>query len=198
MSEDYMGVRGYATPSPEQQRNLIERVKAGDKDARETFIRSNMNTVFSVADKYCEMQNRDDVYQEGAIKLWKLAEQYDPEKGEFFTLAVISLKRKFSDLAKTERKKLADYVDVYNPEFSTRFKTYDAFKDMELYEQICEEVKQLPLHQRAVMTFRYGLFYDKPMPLKEVCRHLSMSSEIVSKHEKKALKTLRERLQRST
>ncbi len=197
MSEDYVGIKGYSKPSPEQQRNLIERVKAGDNEARETFIRSNMGLVFAVANMYCNSQNRDEAYQEGAIKLWKLAEKYDPQTGEFSTFAVISLKRKFNTMARNTKRKPMDYVDTDSPEFSDSVKTYDAFKDAELYELVREEVRQLPLHQRAVVSFHYGLFDNKPMPFREISKRLNMSAQMACKHEKKAMMTLRQRLHKS-
>jgi RNA polymerase sigma factor (sigma-70 family) len=197
MSEEYVGVRGYTRPSPEQQRDLIERVKTGDVEARETFVRSNMAIVFSVANKYFSPQDRDDAYQEGAIKLWKLAEKYDPQKGEFSTLAVISLKRRFRDMAKTEKRRPMDYVDADSPELANCFKTYDAFKDTSLYDRLCDEVRELPLHQRAVISFHYGLFDNKPLPFDEIGRRLNISGQMAWQHEKKAMITLRERLQKS-
>lgn len=197
MSEDYVGIRGYSQPSSKQQLDLIERVKAGDIDARETFIRSNMSLVFMVANKFCSRQNHDDACQEGAIKLWKLAEKYDPEKGEFSTLAIISLKRKFNDMARNKMRRPMDYVDTDSPEFSNCIKTYDEFKDTALYDRLCEEVNLLPLHQRAVVTFHYGLFDNEPMPFRELCKNLNMSANMACKHEKKAMITLRERLQKS-
>jgi len=194
MSEDYVGVRGYRQPSACEQRDLIQRMKAGDMGARETFVRSNMGLVFKIA-KNAAPNFIDDAIQEGAIKLWKVAEVYNPARGEFSTLAYISIQRAIRHAVKTESRKQYSMLEdaSVNAEFS--------FIEEEHRNSVCEllrdAVRELPLQERFVVTFHHGLYDEKPMTLRALGKQLKISPEYVRRIEKKALLKIRRRLQQS-
>ncbi len=71
---------------PEEEVALTRAVQAGDKQAKQRLIESNMRLVINIAKTY---RNRtiplEDLIQEGAIGLMQAAERFDPEKGFRFS-----------------------------------------------------------------------------------------------------------------
>lgn len=76
--------------SQREERKLFERFRAGDRQAREKIVSSNMKFVAQVANNY---RNRglpmEDVIAEGAVGLNKAVDRFDPTSGnKFITYAV--------------------------------------------------------------------------------------------------------------
>ncbi len=69
--------------TPEEERKLAMRIKAGDKDAREKMIRANLRLVVSIARKYRHQLGMPlpDLIEEGNLGLMKAVEKYDIRKG---------------------------------------------------------------------------------------------------------------------
>jgi len=71
---------------PEEEVALTRAVQAGDKQAKQRLIESNMRLVINIAKTY---RNRtiplEDLIQEGAIGLMQAAERFDPDKGFRFS-----------------------------------------------------------------------------------------------------------------
>jgi RNA polymerase primary sigma factor len=72
--------------TPEEEIVLTRAVQAGDKQAKQRLIESNMRLVINIAKTY---RNRaiplEDLIQEGAIGLMQAAERFDPDKGFRFS-----------------------------------------------------------------------------------------------------------------
>jgi RNA polymerase primary sigma factor len=76
--------------SPEEEADLVRRIKAGDQEALEKLTRSNLRFVVSVAKQY---QNQglslSDLINEGNVGLMKAAKRFDETKGfKFISYAV--------------------------------------------------------------------------------------------------------------
>lgn len=64
--------------SASEQRAMLERIKAGDNDAREQFVIANMRLVLSVIQKYWHNRdNPDDLFQVGCVGLIKAIDNFD-------------------------------------------------------------------------------------------------------------------------
>ena len=74
----------------EEQRDLFERIQAGDQDAREKYIESNLRLVLSVIKRFSgTAENIDDLFQIGCIGLIKAIDNFDVTQGvQFSTYAV--------------------------------------------------------------------------------------------------------------
>ncbi len=75
----------------EEKRALFVRINAGDKDAREEFIRGNLRLVLSVIQRFSgsHAENSDDLFQVGCIGLIKALDNFDQSLDvKFSTYAV--------------------------------------------------------------------------------------------------------------
>ena len=60
--------------APEEKEELFEKIKAGDKEARERYIKGNLRLVLSVIKRFQNSsENSDDLFQIGCIGLCKAA-----------------------------------------------------------------------------------------------------------------------------
>jgi RNA polymerase sporulation-specific sigma factor len=73
-----------------EKRELLLRMKNGDSDARETFIRGNLRLVLSVIQRFNNRgENADDLFQVGCIGLIKAIDNFDLSQNvKFSTYAV--------------------------------------------------------------------------------------------------------------
>ncbi len=76
--------------SRKEKEELFQKIKAGDKNARETFINGNLRLVLSVIQRFSGRgENPDDLFQVGCIGLIKAIDNFDTEVGvQFSTYAV--------------------------------------------------------------------------------------------------------------
>lgn len=74
----------------EEKEELFQRIKAGDEEARETYIKGNLRLVLSVIRRFAgNHENVDDLFQIGCIGLIKSIDNFDPTMGvKFSTYAV--------------------------------------------------------------------------------------------------------------
>ncbi len=75
---------------PKQMTEMMLKVKAGDKQAREDFIKGNLRLVLSVIQRFSgRKENMDDLFQVGCIGLIKAIDNFNVELGvRFSTYAV--------------------------------------------------------------------------------------------------------------
>ncbi len=74
----------------DEKQNLWTKIKAGDTDARETYIKGNLRLVLSVLKRFGgHGENLDDLFQIGCIGLMKSVDNFDPTlEVKFSTYAV--------------------------------------------------------------------------------------------------------------
>ena len=72
------------------KKDLWKRIKAGDSQARETYIKGNLRLVLSVLKRFSNhSENMDDLFQIGCIGLMKSVDNFDPSmEVKFSTYAV--------------------------------------------------------------------------------------------------------------
>jgi RNA polymerase primary sigma factor len=88
-------IRKTVPPTSEEERELFERIKNGDEDARTEIIVRHQKFVYSIAKVYA--RSEDDVLEyvnEGNIGLMQAIDEYNPDRGtRFLTFAVWYMRR---------------------------------------------------------------------------------------------------------
>jgi len=88
-------IRKTEPPTAEEEKELFERIKNGDEDARTEIIVRHQKFVYSIAKVYAKSE--DDVLEyvnEGNIGLMQAINEYNPERGtRFLTFAVWYMRR---------------------------------------------------------------------------------------------------------
>jgi RNA polymerase primary sigma factor len=79
-------IRGYPLLSAAREVQLAKQIEAGDKDAKEEMINSNLRLVISIANRY---RRRDlallDLIQDGVLGLMRATEKFDWRRGHKFS-----------------------------------------------------------------------------------------------------------------
>jgi len=80
----------YEVLSPEQELELFQRIKTGDKDSVQAIVNHNLRFVVSVSKQYQNLGlSLGDLINEGNLGLIKAAERFDETKGfKFISYAV--------------------------------------------------------------------------------------------------------------
>lgn len=83
-------IQRYSLLTREQENELARRARAGDANARDTLIRSNLRFVITIAKKYAgNGVPLEDLVNEGNLGLVRAVERFDPDRGyKFISYAV--------------------------------------------------------------------------------------------------------------
>lgn len=120
----------------EKEKNeLLKKVKAGDKSARENLINGNLKLVLSVIQRFSSRgENLDDLFQVGCIGLIKAIDNFDINLGlRFSTYAVPMI------IGEIRR-----YLRDYNPIRVSRSMRDTAYQAMKIKERIINETQREP------------------------------------------------------
>ncbi|MFH0764135.1 MAG: sigma-70 family RNA polymerase sigma factor [Candidatus Omnitrophota bacterium] len=106
----------------EEEIDLAERIKKGDKHARARMIQSNLRLVINIAKKYSHLGvSMMDLIEEGNLGLMKAVEKFNPKKGyRFSTYAAWWIRQYISRAIANQGKTVR--MPVYIIELLMRFK----------------------------------------------------------------------------
>ena len=192
--------------STAREKELLERCAKGDQEARQQLIEHNLRLVAHIVKKYYAVHSDpDDLISIGTIGLIKAVNTFNSDKGarlssyasrciENEILMVFRAGKKsaqdvsLNETIETDRSgnpltlmdTLSDDSDIIDL-MDSRLKT------QQLYQYIH---KVLSPRERIIITLRYGLGGDAPLPQREVAEKLGISRSYVSRIEKKALQNL--------
>ena len=180
----------------------------GDAAARDALIEHNLRLVAHIVKKYyADPAEQDDLISIGTIGLIKAVGTYKPDKGvRLATYAARCIENEILMHFRAGRKSQGDI---------SLDETQDADGDgsaLALLGTISVEDERLHLvemsdryqtmyqclahclseRERQILTLRYGLGREDPLPQREVAARLGISRSYVSRIEKKALRRLRE------
>ena len=66
--------------SSAKMRELLQRVRDGDEEAREAMVQGNLRLVLSVIQRFNNRESTDDLFQVGCIGLMKAIDNFDSVK----------------------------------------------------------------------------------------------------------------------
>jgi RNA polymerase sporulation-specific sigma factor len=121
--------------SEKEKISLLNKIKNGDKTAREKLINGNLKLVLSVIQRFSSRgENLDDLFQVGCIGLIKAIDNFDVELGlRFSTYAVPMI------IGEIRR-----YLRDYNPIRVSRSMRDTAYQAMKIKERIINETQKDP------------------------------------------------------
>lgn len=197
--------------SKEEERKCFEDMKKGNKEARNKLIEHNLRLVAHIIKKYySNSSEQDDLISIGTIGLIKAISSFDYEKGtRFATYGARCIENEILMYFRN-KKKYAQDVSFYEPIDSDKdgnvISIMDTIADErsiteEIEDKICSEnlydiiKNELPLREQQIINLRYGLKGKKAYTQREVAKKLGISRSYVSRIEKKALDTLKDKIQ---
>ena len=121
--------------SKERKKELFERIKKGDKEAREEFVYGNLRLVLSIMKRFAgRSDNPDDLFQVGCVGLIKAIDNFDTSQNvQFSTYAVPMI------IGEIRR-----YLRDNNPIRVSRSIRDTAYKVLQVKEKITNETGQEP------------------------------------------------------
>ena len=204
--------------SAQEEKEMLERCRHGDRTARNVLIEKNMRLVAHIVKKYASTERdylNEDLISVGTIGLIKAIDSFDPDrKVRLATYAAKCIDNEVLMLFRQAKKKERE-VSMYEPigkdkegnEISLKDiigegdyrKSPDAVEDYMFSEQIrCiyDNIdKVLSNREREILMYRYGLYGNRECTQNELANMLGISRSYVSRIEKKALERLRGVLQ---
>ncbi len=196
--------------SAEEERICFEQMKNGSNDAKNKLIEHNLRLVAHIIKKYySNSSEQDDLISIGTIGLMKAVSTFNHEKGtRFATYAARCIENEILMYFRNKKKYAQDIslsetidcdkdgnalsiMDVMADERSITEDIEEKLAAEKLYDVI--EKNLLP-REREIIYMRYGLKGQKAYTQREISKKLGISRSYVSRIEKKALDTLRERM----
>lgn len=190
-----------------QEKAYLERAAKGDLEARNKLIEHNLRLVAHIMKKYYALSSdQEDLISIGTVGLIKAISTFDPDKGiRLATYAARCVENEILMYFRSQKKSatdvsLSDYIETGAD--GAALSIMDVISDdVDLFERVStmEEVRLLRKYmaevlddrERQVLTLRYGLNGNKPLPQREVADKCGISRSYISRIEKKALGKLR-------
>ena len=193
--------------SPEEEKRWVARLIQGDEEAREKLIVHNLRLCAHIAKKYQKAErDREDLISIGTIGLIKAVSTFSESKGTLSAYAARCIENEILMSLRRDRK-LVETVSIEEPvgadkegnelrlsdlvctEADTIFEQVQSRLDAAIITETMRKV--LTRREQVVLTLRFGLSGDAPMPQREVANVLDISRSYVSRIEKKAVEKMR-------
>ena len=196
--------------TPKQEIEAFAAFKAGDVKARDKLIEHNLRLVAHVVKKYYTLPgDGDDLISIGTIGLIKAVNSFDnTKKARFSTYASRCIENEVRmSFRKSKKEPLT--VSMQEPieaaKDGSALTVIDVVPDDFLIEEDFESrdeagklrklIDQLPARPKQVILLRYGLCGQQPMTQQQVADLLGISRSYISRIEKAAVDTLRQKMQ---
>jgi len=208
-------ILGLSTPqsfppplSHDEERELFEKMRGGDKSARSKLIEHNMRLVSHIIRKYYSSYGaQDELLSIGSLGLIKAIDSFKSERGtRFATYGAKCVQNEILMFFRASKKTASEisinetididkdgnpltYLDIISVE-DTTCEDIELKMHIEKLRELVETV--LEGREKEIIILRYGLNGYEPKTQREVAKHLKISRSYVSRIEKKALETLKD------
>ncbi|HKM18221.1 MAG: RNA polymerase sporulation sigma factor SigK [Firmicutes bacterium] len=196
--------------TPEEEKDLLDKMKAGSIEARNILVERNLRLVAHIVKKFDKKgEDLEDLISIGTIGLIKAINTYDADKQtRLATYAARCIENEVLMHLRTT-KKLKREVMLYDPIGSDRegnelslidiFGTDSdyVFDQVELQAdqaELQDKLKYLSKREKQVLELRYGLGQSERQTQREISQKMGISRSYVSRIEKRALSKLQERM----
>lgn len=205
---------GSSFPKPlsaKDEREYLEKMKNGDKNARAVLIERNLRLVSHIVKKYYAKTNdTDDLISIGTIGLIKAIDTFDYSKGtRLATYASRCIENEILMQFRASKKQandalLSDAIDTDKDGNPLTFEDIIAdprniAEELETktrWEQVKSYIENMTdEREREIIILRYGLNNKKPLTQREVAQRLNISRSYVSRIEKKILNDIKQNVE---
>ncbi|MFT3951042.1 MAG: RNA polymerase sporulation sigma factor SigK [Oscillospiraceae bacterium] len=195
--------------SAKEERQCFELLRQGDEKAKNKLIEHNLRLVAHIIKKYySNTRDQDDLISIGTIGLIKAVATFDSTKGtRFATYGSKCVENEILMHFRAQKKSSGDLhfdepietdkdgnqltlIDIISDEEDIPARIEFLVRAEQLYGFIEECLTE---RERQIIQMRYGLFGKHAMTQREVAAKLKISRSYVSRIEKKALDTLKNR-----
>lgn len=206
---------GETLPPPlsrEEEARIMEQLRAGDEDVKQTLIERNLRLVVYIARKF---ENTgvcvEDLISIGTIGLIKAVNTFDAEKRiKLATYASRCIENEIlMYLRKTSQRRCEISIDeplnvdwdgnelLLSDVLGTDSDCVNARIEDETEKKLLHEaVNHLSPRERQIMEMRFGLKGGREKTQKEVADEIGISQSYISRLEKRIIKQLRDELER--
>lgn len=194
----------------EEEQKYFEKMEKGDKEAKNKLVEHNLRLVSHIIKKYySNSSEQDDLVSIGTIGLIKAVSSFNYEKGtKFATYAARCIENEILMYFRN-KKKYAQDISLSDPIDSDKDGNVISIMDVitdersitdDIEKKLCAEnlyktiENELLPREKEIIYLRYGLFGKRSYTQKEVANKLGISRSYVSRIEKKALETLKNKI----
>ena len=193
--------------SAKKERELLEKMAKGDKDARNTLIEHNLRLVSHIVKKYySEYDEQEDLISLGTVGLIKGIDSFDMQKGarlvtyaarciENEILMYFRAKKKDSNVVSVNEPIDSDsegnpltLYDIIYTEDTKRDDIDLKNKIRRLYELVDSMENE---REKEIIVMRYGLYNTRAYTQREIAKKLDISRSYVSRIEKRVIEGLK-------
>ncbi len=198
--------------SPEEEKKYLALARGGDKEAKEILIKHNMRLVAHIVKKYSGSAETDDLLSVGSIGLIKAINTFQEGKGtQLATYTARCIENEILMLLRSGKKhknnvSLTDpvgtdkdgneltLIDLLSEKEDSVFSQVEKSIQREKFVAVLKKI--LTEREFSIISMRYGLADDAPLPQREVAKKLGISRSYISRIEKRAIEKARENLSR--
>ena len=201
--------RSFPPPlSKEEEGDLFEKMKDGDRRARDKIIEHNLRLVSHIIKKYyASYEYPDELLSIGSLGLIKAVDSFKADFGtRFATYGARCVQNEILMFFRS-RKKFANEVSINDTIDVDKDGNPLTYLDIISVEESIEADLDLKVHiekirklvdtvltsrEKEIVVLRYGLKGYQPRTQREVAKHLGISRSYVSRIEKRALEKMKD------
>lgn len=208
------GSNAFPKPLTAKEENMyIQRLKDGDKEAKNKLVEHNLRLVAHIIKKYyANINDQDDLVSIGTVGLIKAVNTYNPDKNiklssyasrcieNEILMHFRSVKKRAQDVSLNEAidsdkdGNPLTLMDIMSCEDNIIDNLDTKIKSSQVRDFINSELTN---RERKIIVLRYGLNNTKPLTQREVADILNISRSYVSRIETKALNKLKRCFEKS-
>ena len=193
-----------------EEQEALERMAAGDPEARDLLIEHNLRLVSHILKKYyAQADDMEDLLSIGTVGLIKGVDSYRPDRGvKLSSYCSRCVENEVLMYFRSRRKSQGDLSlsDALESEEESGLSILDVLaSDDDMAERIGEQelcgrlrgliARVLDAREAELIRLRYGLDAPRPLTQKETAERIGVSRSYVSRIEKRALEKLRRALE---
>lgn len=195
--------------SAKEEKEYLQKMKNGDKNARQKLIEHNLRLVAHIIKKYYSNYNeQEDLISIGTIGLIKGIDSFNAEKCTRLATYVArcienEILMHFRSTKKTSHEVFMSEPIESDSDGDTLTLMDVIYSDDNLFDDIEYKIKCEKLYkiinemdknrEYEILVLRYGLNGQKPLTQREIAKNMNISRSYVSRIEKRVIEELREK-----